>query len=111
MADLFDGLATILTDPNAGFGESVIYKPLATGIALGADGTINAIWCEDHEAGQFDVKSDQSNVRVEVKESDVATPKEGDTIERVKTGYIGKAVPPIVPDGHGMVSVTLQKIP
>lgn len=111
MADLFDGLADILSDPNAGFGEPVVYTPLATGIPLGSDGTINAIWCEDHEQGQFEVKSDQSSVRAEVKISDVPEPKEGDTVRRKKTGYFGKVVPPIVPDGHGFVSVTLQKIP
>jgi len=106
MTDLFSGLADILTDPNTGFGEPVIYTPVATGIPV----TINAIWCEDHEAGQFDVKSDQTNVRVEVRTEDVAEPKEGDTAERVAGGYVGKVVPPIVPDGHGLISLNLQKV-
>lgn len=107
--DPFDGLADPLAEA-PGFGEPVIYIPIATGIALGDAGTIQGIWCEDHQLGMFDVKSDQQSVRCEVRASDVGSCLEGDTIERVKTAYKGQVVPPIVPDGHGLICVTLQKI-
>lgn len=109
MADLFDGLAgEIVADPN--FGEPVIYKPLANGIPLGTDGTIRAKWNEDHVLAGEGVGADGLKVTCDVLVTDVANPVEGDTIERVKTGYLGRVVPPIEPDGAGFILCTLQKI-
>jgi hypothetical protein len=107
MTAIFDGLAEIFTDPSV-FGEAVVYTPLATGVPVGANGTINAIW---HE-GSLDVAmtgadSDAAQTTLHVRAADVPEPLEGDVARRVQNGRVMKVSTPILPDGKGMIRCNL----
>lgn len=101
---LFDGLPDIFTDPDVGFGEPVIYTPLA-----GAPVTINAIWTERPFIAGLVPAADVIERKVDVRTEDVAEPQEGDTFQRLSTGANYKAVPPFQPDGQGMISIMLAQ--
>lgn len=109
---LFDGLPDLMTDPDTGFGESVIYTPLSTGIPLGDDGTINGVWVKQpivvSDLGGSPGASGHLEM-VHVQKSDVASPHEGDTVRRVKTDETFSVVPPIGPEDNGLIGLTLQK--
>lgn len=107
MADVFDGMDQEFVDV---FGEPVVYTPKATNVPLGADGKISAIWIERPGlavAGEAD--TDVAEVTLHVQAS-VVVPVEGDTAQRVKTGRTCRVVPPIRPDGQGMIACALEVI-
>lgn len=106
---LFDGLPDIFTDPDVGFGESVVYTPASSPTS---PETINAVWTEraaSPELGEF-LKADAIILTVGVRSDDVPDLAEGDLFERDATGVVGKAVPPFKPDGEGMITVTLERV-
>ncbi len=106
MSDLFDGLADIFVDT---FGEPVAYVPRATGIALGADGTIRAIWVERPVfavSGEADTDAIEATLHVPA----AVAPVEGDVATRIKTGKVARVVPPIRPDGEGMIACALELV-
>lgn len=104
---VFDGIADVFTDPSV-FGEAVIYTPLATGLAVGATGTINAIWIErslDVVVGAVGTDAISSSLSVRV--ADVAAPCENDVAVRVKDGKRMRVSTPILPDGKGLIVCNL----
>jgi hypothetical protein len=106
MSDLFDDMPYIFTDPETGFGEPVKYVSSQTGRKK----TINAIWIEGPVIQGMDPRADAAAIRIEVREDDISNPAEGDEVTRTATKVTMKVVPPIKPDGNGMVSLTLSKI-
>jgi hypothetical protein len=84
-------------------GESVEYTPIA-----GAPITIDAIFIAEpfnivlgDQAGTDDVRKE-----LHLRASDVPSPREGDTATIAGVTY--RVVPPIQPDGKGMISVALE---
>lgn len=107
MTSVFDGLDAIFTAPDV-FGEPVVYTPKATGVPLGADGTITAVWIE---APGFVVQGEAGTDTIEMTlhvSAAIVTPVEGDTVQRVKTGKTCGVVTPIRPDGQGMIAAALE---
>jgi len=107
---LFDGFPDLFTDPDVGFGEPVVYTPAG---APTSAVTINAIWTEHPITDGPDfgaVRADVIDLRVDARVVDVPDLAEGDLFERVSSGVVGKAVPPLRPDGAGMVMVTLERV-
>jgi hypothetical protein len=107
MSDVFDGLDEIFADT---FGEPVIYTPKATGVPLGAGGTINAIWIEqpiDVVRGEADTDTTVTELHVQ---ASIVAPKEGDMVQRVKNGKTCLVVTPIHPDDKGMIVCALEAV-
>lgn len=98
---LFDGLPELFTET---FGQAVVYTPLN-----GTAKTVQAIHFADAvdvELGNGGPPADGVRRRLELRIADVPLPAEGDTA--VIDGVTYKVVPPIAPDGQGMVSVFLE---
>lgn len=106
MSSLFDDMPDIFTDADTGFGETITYVSSETGRKK----TINAIWIEHPVMQGLDPKADAASITLEVRAADIPNPVEGDEITRVATKLTMKVVPPIRPDGNGMISLTLSKI-
>jgi hypothetical protein len=101
---VFDGLPDIFADT---FGESVIYTPLASGVPA----TITAIWLETPlDIALTGADGDAINTDLHVRATDVAAPAEGDTAQRVSNGKLCRVVPPIRPDGNGMIALALELV-
>jgi hypothetical protein len=108
MSSVFDGLDNVFV---AAFGEPVVYTPQSTGVPLGPDGTISAIWIDvPGFAVHGEADTDTTEITLHLRAADVAAPAEGDTARRVKDGRTCKVVPPIRPDGKGMIAVSLEAI-
>lgn len=106
MVDLFADMPGIFEDT---FGEPVVYTPAATGVPLGADGVIQAIWIETPGlVVQGEADSDAIIAELHVQAAIVAAPAEGDTARRVADGKTAKVVPPFRPDGNGMIVCGLE---
>lgn len=102
--DVFDGLPDIFTGV---FGEPVVYTPAETEVSQ----TITAIWYEepiDAVLGE-EASADDVAVTLHLRAADVASPQEGDTAQRVSDGKIMRIVPPIRPDGKGMIVCALER--
>lgn len=107
MASLWQSWADKL---NAGvfkyFAEAVLYTP-AGGEAV----EIPAIWTETAVGtAMLGVGTDAIDAELHLLTADVPSPKEGDTAQRVKDGRTMRVVPPIRPDGEGVIVCTLEKV-
>ncbi|MBX6427140.1 MAG: hypothetical protein IRZ09_14590 [Variibacter sp.] len=102
---LFDGLPDAFVET---FGEEVVYTPAATGVAA----TITAIWMEEPVAVALEGEAggDDVAVTLHLRAADVPAPAEGDRAQRVATGRTMRVVPPIRPDGQGMIVCTLEAV-
>ncbi len=102
MSNIFDGLASIFVEH---LGQPVVYTPKATGIPK----TINAIPRVEPQLvdlGQAGPSHDTVRRLLDFNLADIANPAEGDGV--TIDGEAFTVVPPIAPDGKGMVSVTLE---
>ncbi|KRR16869.1 head-tail joining protein [Bradyrhizobium retamae] len=93
------------------FGEPVIYTPVATGVPVGEDGKIRAIWTDgsDVVAVGSEAQATIGTSTLSVKAADV-TPVEGDVATREDDGKTMKVTEPILPDGKGMIRCNLADI-
>jgi hypothetical protein len=106
---VFDGLPGIFKST---FGRPVVYTPIATGVALP---TFTAIYTRRPIAIVLDgdAPADGDVRTLDLALTDVAAPAEGDlvtlpaTVSEAAEGPF-KIVPPIRPDGEGMVAVMLE---
>lgn len=100
---LFDGMAEIFRDT---LGEPVVYTP-----AGGAPVTIEAIYFDTPLTVVLDgegIPVDNRNKELHVAAADLAAPAEGD--HATVRGVTYRVVPPIRPDGQGMIVVALVRL-
>jgi hypothetical protein len=101
---VFDGLDEVFTET---LGEPVIYTRLS---APDAPLAINAIWIDYPIEIQLEnANVDSCRTELSVRASDVASPKEGDTVKRVSDNKTMTISTPIQPDGKGMIVCNLTK--
>lgn len=98
---VFDGLPDIFTEA---LGVSVVYTPQG-----GSPVTIDAISVErsiEVQLADGPAVDDRRHV-LHVRAADIAEPREGDQV--TIDGDTFKVVPPIRPDGKGMIAITLSE--
>lgn len=102
MTNLFEGLDVIFRDT---FGEDVVYTPLK-----GTPGNISGIYIDTPLQGLADDGAPVDNTvkELHVAAADVAAPREGD--RATVRGITYKVMPPIRPDGKGMIAVALVRL-
>lgn len=106
----FDDLASVMTDPDIGFGEAITYESQDLGTLA-----IYGVWSERPILQGLEPAADALQLMLAVLKSDFTDtdglhmPAEGDTVTRTKTGEEFTVVPPIQPDDIGMITVALQK--
>lgn len=110
MTDLFDGMAAIFRDT---FGRPVVYTPVATGAAMPGFTAIFTRRPIDVVLGDTP-PADGEICTLDLALENVAAPAEGDLVTVPADGNSPaegtfKVVPPIRPDGKGMVTVMLER--
>jgi len=89
----------------AEFGAAVEYTIAATGEII----AIDALWIERPLAAGFaDADEDAIASTLLLRADDIAAPVEDDLVERLSDGQRMRVVPPIAPDGTGMIRVALE---
>lgn len=109
MSSIFEDLDVAGTfAQHLGEREEIVYTPLGGAPVTLPEGS--AIFLEEpttivHDDGS--AATDNVQKQLHLKASDIAAPTEGDTV--VVRGVTYKVVPPIHPDGKGMIAVCLAK--